>query len=43
MPPYSPFKPGASLAIVTAGIILLQVVPPSVETATPAHPAFGSV
>src|SRR5438876_143357 len=42
MPPFSPFIPGIKRLIAMPGIILLQLAPPSVETDTPARPAFGS-
>ena len=38
-----PFMPGMKRSIEMPGIILLQVLPPSVDTDTPARPAFGSV
>src|SRR5262245_2862127 len=43
MPPFSPRMPGIKRLIMIPGIILLQVVPPSVDTDTPARPALGSV
>src|ERR1051326_3318299 len=42
MPPSRPRIPGIKRVIAMPGIILLQVTPPSVETVTPARPAFGS-
>src|ERR1051326_221919 len=42
MPPFRPFMPGMNRLTMIPGTILLQVAPPSIDTVTPARPAFGS-